>query len=78
MGTEAVVVEVQVLEGHVRREEGDNGCLRVEAKGIVVEVDGVEVREVEDGGEERGKGIGDFAEESSGENIVEASDLCGC
>ncbi len=52
MRAEAVVVEVQVLQGHVRGEKGDDGGLRIEAKGIIVEVDGVEVREVEDGGEE--------------------------
>lgn len=44
MGAEAVVVQVEVLEGDVRGEEGDEGRDEVQAEGVVVEVDGGEVR----------------------------------
>lgn len=52
MWAEAVVVEVQVAQGDVRGEEGDEGRLHVEAEGVVVEVYGVEVGELEEGGQE--------------------------
>lgn len=77
MGAEAVVVEVQVAQGGVRGEEGDEGRLHVEAEGVVVEVYGVEVGELEEGGQERGEGGGDFREEAAGEDVGEVGDLVG-
>lgn len=44
MGAEAIVVKIEVAQRDVRCQEGDEGRLGVEAKGVVVEVDGVEVR----------------------------------
>lgn len=44
-GTQAIVVEDQVLQGYMLCEEGLEGRDGVEAKSIVGEVDGVEVRE---------------------------------
>lgn len=64
-----------MLQGYVRCEERDQGGLRVEAEGVVVEVNGVEVREVEDRGEEGGERFGDFAEEAAGEDVGEVGNL---
>lgn len=75
MGTEAVVVEVKVAKGGVRGEEGDERRLHVQAEGVVVEVYGVEVGELEEGGQERGEGGGDFREEAAGEDVGEVGDL---
>jgi hypothetical protein len=72
---EAVVVEVEVLQGHVGCQEGNQRRLCVQPKGIVVDVDCVEFREVENGGEEGGKRVGDLAEESAGEDIGKVCDL---
>ena len=44
----------------MRGEESNEGGLRVKAEGVVVEVDGVEFREVENGGEERRQRFGDL------------------
>src|SRR5690606_19825846 len=44
-------------------------------EGVVVEVDGIEVREVEDRGEERGEGFGDFGEEPAGEDVGQVGNL---
>lgn len=77
MGTEAVVVEVQVAKGGVRGEEGDEGGLHVQAEGVVVQVYGVEVGELEEGGEQGGERGGDFREEAAGEDVGEVGDLVG-
>jgi hypothetical protein len=58
-----------VLERDVGGEESH------EAESIVVQVDSVEFREVEDRGQERGDSVGDLAQESTGEDISEVSDL---
>jgi hypothetical protein len=63
------------LERHVRREEGDQGRLRVETEGVVVEVDCVELRKIEDRGEERGKRFGDLAEKAAGEDVGKVGNL---
>ncbi len=47
MGTEAIVIEDQMLERYMRREKGDQGRLCVEPKSIVVQVDGMKIRERE-------------------------------
>ena len=52
MGAEAVVVEIEVPQRDVGGQEGDERRLGVQAEGVVVEVDSVEVREVEDRGEQ--------------------------
>jgi hypothetical protein len=62
----------------VRSQEGDQGRLGVEAEGVVVEVDGVEVREVEDRGEEGGERVGDLAEEAAGEDVGQVGNLQTC
>jgi hypothetical protein len=59
----------------VRGEEGDQRRLRVEAKSVIIEVDCVETRKVEDRSEKGTKGLRDFVEEPSGENIGEVCDL---
>lgn len=56
-------------------EKGDEGRLGVEAEGVVVEVDRVEVRQVEDGGEQGGERLGDFVQEAAGEDVGEVCDL---
>jgi hypothetical protein len=61
----------------VRCQEGDQRRLCVEAEGIVIEVDSVQVWEIEDRGEEGGKRFGDFAEEAAGEDVGEVGDLIG-
>ena len=66
-----------MLEGHVRRQECDQGCLGVQTEGVVVEVDGVEVREVEDRGKEERKRFGDLVEEATGEDVGEVGNLGG-
>lgn len=75
VGAQAVVVEVEVLQGDVCGEEGDEWRLCVEAKSVVVEVDGVELGEVQDGGKEGGKGLWDFVEKATGEDIGEVGNL---
>lgn len=75
MGTQAVVVEVEVLERNVGGKEGNEGRLGVQAKGVVVKVDGVELGEVENRGEEGGESFGDLVKESAGEDIGEVCDL---
>src|SRR5450756_1219415 len=40
----SVVIEDEMLKGHVRREEGDQGSLGVQTEGIIVEIDGVQFR----------------------------------
>lgn len=75
MGAQAVVVEVEVLERNVGGKEGNEGRLGVQAEGVVVKVDGVELGEVEDRGEEGGESFGDLVKESAGEDIGEVCDL---
>lgn len=75
VGTEAVVVEVQVLERDVGGEEGDKGSLGVEAESVVVEVYRVQLGEVEDGGKEGGKSLGDLVEQTTGKDIGEVGNL---
>jgi hypothetical protein len=75
VGAEAVVVETEVLQGHVRCQERHERRLRVKAEGVVVEVDCVEAREVENRGKKGGKGLGDFAEQAAGEDVGEVGDL---
>jgi hypothetical protein len=75
VGTEAVVVEVEVAQRDVRGEEGDEGCLHVQAEGIVIEIDSVQIRKLEKGSEEGGEGGGDFGEEAAGEDVGEVGDL---
>lgn len=75
MGTHAIVVKVEVLEGDVGGEEGHERRLHVKAEGIVVQVDCVKLGEVEHRGEKRGDSVGDLAEESTGEDIGEVCDL---
>lgn len=56
-------------------EEGDEGCLHVEAEGIVIEVDGVEVWELKKCGKKGRKRSWDFGEETAGEDVREVGDL---
>lgn len=61
MGAHAVVVQVKVLERNVGGEESHERRLNIQAKGIVVEVDSVELGKVEDRGQEGGDGVGNLA-----------------
>ena len=56
-------------------EESDERCLRVEAEGVVVEIDRVELREVEDGSEEVREGFGDLGQQPTCEDVGEVGDL---
>lgn len=76
-GAEPVVVQDEVAEGDMLGEEVDERGLRVEAEGVVGEVDGVEVREGEEGGEEGGEGLWDLREEAAREDVGEVGDLEG-
>lgn len=78
MGTEAVVVEVQVLKGHVRGEEGDKRGLGVEAERIVVQVDGVEVRQVKNRREQGGESFRNLVEQTAREDIGKVGNLVSC
>lgn len=60
-----------MLERDMLAQEVDEGRLGVEAEGIVAEVDGVEVLEGEEGGQEGGEGRGDLGEEARGEDVGE-------
>lgn len=77
-GAEAVVVEDEVAEGDVLGEEVDEGRLGVEAEGVVGEVDGVEVGQREEGGEEGGERLRDLGEEAAREDVGEVGNLEGC
>lgn len=57
---EAVVVEVEVLERDVLREELDEGRVGVDAERVVAQVDREELRVVEDGVEEEAEGLGNL------------------
>lgn len=72
---EAVVVEVEVLEGDVLGEELDERRVGVDAEGVVAQVDGEELGEVEDGVEEEAEGLGDLVEEATREDVGEVRDL---
>lgn len=56
-------------------EERDEGRLGVETEGVVVQIDGMQVRQVEDGGEKGGEGLGNLVEQTAGEDIGEVRDL---
>jgi hypothetical protein len=75
--TQTVVVEIEMLKRDVLSEESDQRGLRVQAEGIVVKVDGVKLGKVEDGGKERGKRLGNFVEETSGEDVGKVGNLTG-
>lgn len=64
-----------MLKRNVCGEESHEGRLDVQAECIVVEVDSGELGEVEDGGQEGRDGVGDFAQESAGEDVGEVGDL---
>ena len=75
MRTHAVVVQVEVLKRDVGGEESHERRLNVQAESIVVKVDSVEFGEVENRGQERGDGVGNLAQESTGEDVGEVGDL---
>lgn len=62
----------------MRRQESHHRCLCVQAESIVVQVDSVKVREVEDGCEEVGESLGDFVQKSTGEDVRKVGDLDLC
>lgn len=70
MGTQAVVVEVKMLQGNVLSEESYQWCRGVKAKGIIVEVDGREVGEILNRGQKGRDSFRDLAEEPAGEDVV--------
>lgn len=74
---EAIVVEVEVLEGDVLREELDERRVGVDAEGVVAQVDGAELRQIEDGVEEEAEGLGDLVEEATSEDVRKVGDLEG-
>lgn len=76
MRAEAVVVQVEVLQGHVGGEESHERGLGVETEGVVVEVDGGEVGMVQDSGENGRDAGGNLVEQSAGEEIGEVCRLC--
>ena len=59
-------------------EKSDEGTDGVEAKGVVGEIDGVEVGALEEGSQEGGKGRGDLGEEAGGEDVGEVDGCEGC
>lgn len=75
MRAHAVVVQVEVLKRDVGGEESHERRLNVQAESIIVQIDSVEVGEVEDRGQERGDGVGNLAQESTGEDVGEVGDL---
>lgn len=58
-------------------EEGNERRLCVESKCVVVDIDCVQIWKVENRGEKMGKGVGDFREEASGEDVGEVGNLEG-
>ncbi len=58
-------------------QERDERPRGVEAEGVVAEVHGVEMREGQAGGEQRGEGGRDLGEEAGGEDVGEDGDLEG-
>lgn len=75
MGTEAVVVQMEVLKGHVGGEKSHKRGLSVEAEGIVVEVDGGKVGVVQDSGEDGGNASWDLVQQSAGEKVGKVGGL---
>lgn len=75
MRAEAVIVQVEVLQGHVGGEESHERGLGVETEGVVVEVDGGEVGMVQDSGENGRDAGGNLVEQSTGEEIGEVGRL---
>lgn len=75
MGAEAIVVQVKVLKGYVCGEESHDRGLGIKAKGVVVKVNSLEVREVENRSQERREGLWDLAQQTTGKDIGKVSDL---
>lgn len=75
MGTETVVVQIQVLKGHVGGQKGHKRGLGVEAEGIVVKVDGGKVGVVQDSGEDGGNASRNLVQQSAGEQVGEVGGL---
>ena len=80
-GAEAVVVEVEVAEGHVLAEERAERLDGVEAEGVVVQVDRVQLLALEEGSEEGVERRGDLGQQAAGEDVGEVGvlevGLCG-
>lgn len=76
-GAQAIVIQDQVFEGRVAGEEIDEGRLRVEAEGVVAQVDGVQVGQSEEGGQEGGERLGDLVEEPGCEDVGEVGGVEG-
>jgi hypothetical protein len=74
-GAQAVVVQEQVAQGCVLGEEVDEGRDRVEAEGVVREVDRVQVGQREQRGEEEGQRGRDLGEEARREDVGEVGGL---
>jgi hypothetical protein len=76
-GTETVVVEIEVLERSMFAEKRTEWFDSVQTKSIVVQVDGVEFRTLQESGKEGVESGRDLREESSGEEIGEVGDAEG-
>ena len=68
-GTQSVVVQNKVAQGHVAREEIDERGLRVETEGIVGQVNGVQGRDLQESIQESCQSLGKLGEQSRSENI---------
>lgn len=78
MRAQTIVVQVEMLKRYVCCEECDERRLSVETKSVVVQVNRVEIRQVEDGREQVGERLRDLAQETAGEDVGEVCDLGAC
>lgn len=60
VGTETVIVEIEMLEGNMGLKEGDQGSDQVETESVVVQMYGVKVGQVDNGGQESRESFGDL------------------
>lgn len=66
-----------MLKWNVGGKERNQGRLRIKAESIVVQVDGMEIGESKERGEEEGKGLRNLIQKASCENIREVCNLRG-
>ena len=75
MRAQSIVVQVQMLERHVGGKEGDEWRLRVEPKGIIVQIDRGKFGKVKDRCQERREGLRNLIKQAAGKDISEVRNL---
>ena len=64
-----------MLQWDVGGEECDKRCLHIQSKGVIVEVHGVQIWQLEERSEKRGKRSWDFGKETTSEDVAKICNL---